>query len=298
MAARSPNYPSLSLPEAIEGIEKVHKADTVSKVSREAVAKHLGYQVLSGPATQKIAALKAYNLLEGRADELRVSADAVTIIADPVSSPDRQQAIRAAAFKPKLFSEIDDYFEGARPSEENLRSYLLKKGFRTDTAGKAVSSYLETFGLVSREGMAHGSQHKHANGAPSDFEEHPEIGDLIQWESNGVLRLEKPLRVRAIEQHEGKSWVFVEGHESGIPMEQAILTEKGRGGSGEGHVVPPVLPLESLKEEREWLRGPLSRDASYRIIVRGDVGAREIGKLIRLLEAQKEILNEEDVFEE
>lgn len=46
--------------------------------------------------------------------------------------------------------------------------------------------------------------------------------------------------------------------------------------------------------EREWLRGPLSRDTSYRLVVSGNVGARELGKLIKLLEAQRAVLEDED----
>lgn len=46
--------------------------------------------------------------------------------------------------------------------------------------------------------------------------------------------------------------------------------------------------------EREWIRGPLSKDANYRIIVTGDLGPREIGKLIKLLEAQKAVLADDD----
>ena len=46
--------------------------------------------------------------------------------------------------------------------------------------------------------------------------------------------------------------------------------------------------------EREWLRGPLSKDTSYRLVVTGIMGPKEIGKLIKLLEAQKIILEDDD----
>jgi hypothetical protein len=45
--------------------------------------------------------------------------------------------------------------------------------------------------------------------------------------------------------------------------------------------------------EREWLRGPLSKEASYRLIVAGDLGPKEIGKLIKLLKAQQAVLSDE-----
>ena len=45
--------------------------------------------------------------------------------------------------------------------------------------------------------------------------------------------------------------------------------------------------------EREYLRGVLSRDKSYRLLVSGDIGPKELGKMIKLLQAQKAILEDE-----
>ena len=43
-----------------------------------------------------------------------------------------------------------------------------------------------------------------------------EVGDLIQVEVDGACALEKPDRVRAIQEHEGRRWLFVETSESGF----------------------------------------------------------------------------------
>ena len=82
-------------------------------------------------------------------------------------------------------------------------------------------------------------------------------------------------------------------------MEQVCLEQKGTASSGKGQATPPTLPEAAVavppaKGEREWLRGPLSRETSYRLIVSGDLGPKEIGKLIKLLEAQKEVLSDEE----
>ena len=50
--------------------------------------------------------------------------------------------------------------------------------------------------------------------------------------------------------------------------------------------------------EREWLRGLLSKETSYRLIVAGDIGPNEIGKLIKLLKAQQEALSDGEEEEE
>lgn len=105
----------------------------------------------------------------------------------------------------------------------------------------------------------------------------------------------KPKRVRAVQDHDGRKWAFVEGSETGIPMEQVRIEQKG---GGKPSNAPPTLPEERADRlpvgEREWLRGPLSRETSYRLIVTGDLGPKEIGKLIKLLTALKAVLSDED----
>ena len=78
------------------------------------------------------------------------------------------------------------------------------------------------------------------------------------------------------QEHEGQKWVFIERSGIGVPTE-SLVNKQG------------VIPLE-----REWLRGPLSKDVSYRLVVSGDLGPREIGKLIKLLKAQQSVLEEDD----
>lgn len=47
---------------------------------------------------------------------------------------------------------------------------------------------------------------------------------------------------------------------------------------------PPAPPSPG---ERAFASGPLPDGKSWRLIVRGDIGASELGKIIRQLEAQK-----------
>ena len=103
--------------------------------------------------------------------------------------------------------------------------------------------------------------------------------------------------VRAVQNHDGCKWVFIEGSETGIPMDQVRIKQKA-GQAEKLGASPPMLPEAPTVRfpvgEREWLRGPLSRETSYRLIVAGDLGPKEIGKLIKLLEAQKAVLSDED----
>lgn len=65
------------------------------------------------------------------------------------------------------------------------------------------------------------------------------VGDLVQIEVNGSLVLPQPKRVRAIQEHDGQDWIFIEGSETGFEMSQAILQE-----AAPAPKMPPRLPVE------------------------------------------------------
>ena len=46
--------------------------------------------------------------------------------------------------------------------------------------------------------------------------------------------------------------------------------------------------------EREWKKGQLAKDVSYRLIVTGNVGVKEIEQLIKHLELEKKMLADQD----
>jgi hypothetical protein len=64
-----------------------------------------------------------------------------------------------------------------------------------------------------------------------------------------------------------------------------------------GKPPPPHRGVAIMDGERELTTGLLSRDASFRLIVSGPVGVKEIERLIRKLELDKEILADESLDE-
>lgn len=53
-------------------------------------------------------------------------------------------------------------------------------------------------------------------------------------------------------------------------------------------VTEPTIP------ERQFCGGLLGRATSYRLMVTGDIGPRELGDIIRLLQVQREILQDSE----
>jgi hypothetical protein len=146
---RSPNYPYIGLGAALERVKKIYDKEHQNRMSRAVVAKHLGFGSLNGVSLSVISALGKYGLLVSIDEDLQVSNDALTILVDPPDSAERAQALRRAALKPDLFSELHKHFGGQLPSDVNLLAYLQKHGFTANAAALAAKSFRETMQLIS-----------------------------------------------------------------------------------------------------------------------------------------------------
>jgi hypothetical protein len=148
--SRSPQYPSLSLPQAIEMIEKLHKANRTSVISRETAAKDMGYTGLTGRSMTVIAALGQFGLVEktGKGD-IKVTRRAVDIL-HAVDEVDRAEAIQDAANAPALFQQLMERFPEGVPSQNALRSYLIQQDFGDVAIGPAINAYLETIAFAEK----------------------------------------------------------------------------------------------------------------------------------------------------
>lgn len=149
--ARSPNYPQIDLGAALDLIRTAYKAEGRNKMSRAVLASHFGYSSLNGRALAKIGAVRAYGLIEGREDDLRITPDAIDCLEAPEGSADRAGALARCAIRPSVFKEIAAEYP-TLPSEQNLRFHLIKKTYTADAAGKAAQNYLNTMRLVADAG--------------------------------------------------------------------------------------------------------------------------------------------------
>jgi hypothetical protein len=261
---RSPAFPFIPLNKAIE------RAETF-RVAEGGRPKHFsplvsacrawGIGVKTGPGIQTIAALGHYGLFEfqgsGEKRSARLTDLALRILLDkqPLSA-ERDELIRQAALAPRIHAEIRKNWQERLPSDPTLETYLVRdRGFSESGARDLIAQFKETiaFAKLGQPGiippLAQGAEIKE-----EIAEDEIEIGDLIRAEIGGVLVPEKPVRVRAIQEHEGRTWVFVDGHEAGILMESAILEQKGNGEDDANSLTAtPRLPLEEGWHEERLL---------------------------------------------
>lgn len=251
---RSPNFPVIDLGDAIADVADILKKEKRGSFPKEAAAAHLGYSSVNGRSLGKIAALRAYGLLEGRGDGLAVSDDAVAILEAPSESEDRREALRRAFEGPPMFQRIQSEYP-EKPSYETLKWWLNKAGFNPDGAEKAAAIYLDSFDLVTENLGAY----KPAVFEPEAVASAPVMDDTMRQAFSSFLHGPR---------HTGGGRA---SNEDAKPKEIAMGVH-----------------------ERVLQSGMLSKEASYRVIVSGKVGVAEINRLLAKLEMDKDILAEPD----
>lgn len=306
---RSPSYPHTGLSDALGSVRKIEAAYRSSQVDRLVAAKLLGYASLSGPANQALASLAQYGLVERAGKgEMRVTALAREIL-HPNSDDEKRKSLREAAFLPKLFQELRERWPDMVPPEDGVVTYLNRQGFNQTAIKPAARAYLQTLLFLEEAGASesHGTApNEGAQRVPPVDDgglERPKViyggarvGDLIQWETPAGFQLEKPTRVRVV--HADGQWVAVDGSETGIPMSQVIVQERASGAqppmfpAGLGEL--PTADLAPQAGEAEWMRNQLGSETKVRLLVTGEMGPKQIGKLIKLLKAQKAVLSDND----
>ncbi len=161
---RSPNYPAISLTEAIGRIESIYREINRHAGPREVIAKAMGFGGLNGASATVISALHKYGLLDRDGDEVRVSDRALRIL-HPHSDSERSAAVVEAGRAPSLFAELAEKFPGRVTNQDLLKNYLIRRGFAPSALDAVVAAYLETSEIVAREsessavGQLRGGEH-------------------------------------------------------------------------------------------------------------------------------------------
>lgn len=149
---RSPNYPVISLSEAVQKIRAVYQQEHMYPAARETIAKVLGYSGLNGASAGVVSAIVKYGLMEQvGADQIRVSADGQDVIVHRKGDPEYAEAVRRAALRPALFRELYDQYGTNLPSDHNLRAYLQKRGFNPKVVDAVIRLYRDTIEFVESE---------------------------------------------------------------------------------------------------------------------------------------------------
>ncbi len=166
---RSPNYPSLSIRQAIDMVSKIYRTERTNEITREDAAKAMGYSGLTGRSMTVLGALIHFDLLAKTSKgSVKVTPTAEAIL-HGITDGERDQATLKAAFAPQLFQSIHSRFPDGIPSVGTISSFLVREGFSDVAVGPAINAFLETYREVEniRESESYGEK---PNDAPQPDE--------------------------------------------------------------------------------------------------------------------------------
>lgn len=124
---RSPNYPSLSLKDALGRLEDLYDKYGKHQIPVTIIHEPWSYERLSGATRQCIAALSYYGLITvtgvGDARKVHIAEDGYRIIKN---APDRSNLIKSAVEKPTIYQIIlEKYADQNIPPDDILKDYLI-----------------------------------------------------------------------------------------------------------------------------------------------------------------------------
>ncbi len=227
---RSPSFPFISLPAAIERLVAYETKFGRHPTPANRAGLAWDMKEASSQAAQTLAALKSYGMVDyqgaGPSRQTNLTEDGRNYLRAQQESI-KKDLIRRFALTPKAISTYWHEWGARRPIDAVCLDQLVLKAKFTQSAAETFLRVYDA--TVAYAKLTDSDSLDTAGDEPGSQNERPkiEVGDWIQAEVNGSLQFSDPRRVRAIQQHDGMTFVFVDGEKSGIPFESAILERKG-----------------------------------------------------------------------
>jgi hypothetical protein len=151
---RSPNYPGISLPAAIDRARTLYEYAQQHPVPRATISSRWGFKnPNSGSASVTYAALTKFGLMEdvGKSDNRQghITSLGVEVL---VPNPNQEQAIKKAALLPPIHQEFFQRFGSDLPPDETLRFEFVAQGpFTGNGFTEFLREYRETIAFAKLE---------------------------------------------------------------------------------------------------------------------------------------------------
>lgn len=155
---RSPEYPAISLKQAVENTRKLYEKDRQSWTASEIAAKHLGYSGLSGSSRTTLSAMKKFGLIEYKGGDLKVSDFAMGLIL-PTNPEESAETLLKALTLPRIYGELlEEYPDWNLPSDETMEARLIRdKKFNPSAVKAFIRDLKESIEFANARGRIQNS---------------------------------------------------------------------------------------------------------------------------------------------
>jgi hypothetical protein len=138
---RSPNYPGFPLEDAVRNTQQLYKVASRSAVAPVPAVKAWGYTTVNGQSRVRLAALRAYGLIEvEKSGNVKLSRRGLILSMRSPESPEYTAEIKGAALTPTIFQDLYETMSGV--ADEALIHHLVAdRKFSPDGAKRVVEIY-------------------------------------------------------------------------------------------------------------------------------------------------------------
>lgn len=157
---RSPSYPAIALPEAVQRSETIYAHEGKYLAPVDSIVGHWGYKPGGGSAMRQLAALKKFGLVEdegsGSTRQIKLSELALDIVMP--DSPRRSASLKRAALLPDIHKELQGRWPDGLPSDQTVRFYLVReRAFSEQAATELLAEYRATLEFAGLDDGSNGS---------------------------------------------------------------------------------------------------------------------------------------------
>ncbi len=157
---RSPAYPAVGLPQAMEMITVIFRHFQAHAAPVEAIGEALEMKPGGSSLNVRLSALKKYGLLEEEENEktgaksYRVTALAKDLIVSPKDDPGRGEALRKAALMPTIYDALWSRFGPELPADSLIRAHLVRdRNFNAQQVDGMISDFRATVEFAGLNGQ-------------------------------------------------------------------------------------------------------------------------------------------------
>ncbi len=221
---RGPSYPYIGLEESIGMTRKVYDFAKRAPAQTEAVMTEAWkFSPTSSGSQKTLAALRSFGLVEDvpgtNGKSIKLTQRSIHILLETGETPQKRAEVQKAALSPRWYSYCWKTWGKEMPPA--MRSNLLiEHGFIESTIEDFLKNYRKTIAFAGLlDNMLFGNEGEEPPKSTDSFK----VGDYVQWESQGVLRMPEARKLTHYSP-EG-DYGFVDGYATGIPVKELIAGE-------------------------------------------------------------------------
>lgn len=161
---RSPNYPAIALPDAVEKARRIYNQDGRAGSPMAIALQLIGFSKLHGQSAAVISAMRKFGLVEDKGGKVIPSQTAIDIIEFPEDHARHVAAVQKAVLSPAIYSELIEQYRaiGELPSDGSLKPELIAdKAFNPNSVNEFLIDFrrsLEYAGLLKENKLVLPSQ--------------------------------------------------------------------------------------------------------------------------------------------